>query len=163
MFSIADIRNIAVQIEKNGENTYKRASLACKSPEIAEFLASMAEDERRHGQWLATITSNKPLTAEQQEMEQVGRRLLQEMVKDNPFLLDQGDLEGATDIREVLTRSKSFEEDTILFYQFIEDLLDDQDAVRQMRKIISEERNHLAQLELLEQHYLAQTKAPLSC
>ncbi len=147
MFTIADIRNIAVQIEKNGEETYRKASLASKNPEIAQLLAAMADDERRHGEWLATLTSDKPLTEEQREMEVAGRTLLQDMVKGNPFLLAESELERAESVGEVLTRSKDFEEDTILFYQFIQEFLDDPDAVRQMQSIIAEEHNHLRQLE----------------
>jgi len=107
----------------------------------------MADDERRHGEWLATLTSDKPLTEEQREMEVAGRTLLQDMVKGNPFLLAESELERAESVGEVLTRSKDFEEDTILFYQFIQEFLDDPDAVRQMQSIIAEEHNHLRQLE----------------
>ncbi|GEM_PF-119998 len=162
MFTIADICNIAVQIEKNGEETYRKASLASKNPEVTQLLAAMADDERRHGEWLATISSDKPLTEEQREMEAVGRTLLQDMVKGNPFLLAASELERAESVGEVLTRSKGFEEDTILFYQFIENFLDDQDAARQMQAIIAEERTHLQQLELLEKTPPLLKKHPLA-
>jgi rubrerythrin len=150
MFTIADICNIAVQIEKNGEETYRKASLASKNPEVAQLLATMAEDERRHAEWLAAITSDKPLTEEQREMEAVGRTLLQDMVKGNPFLLAESELQRAESVGEVLTRSKAFEEDTILFYQFIQEFLDDRDAAHQMQTIIAEEHKHVQHLELLE-------------
>ncbi len=162
MFTIADICNIAVQIEKNGEETYRKASLASKNPEVARLLATMADDERRHGEWLATITSDKPLTEEQREMEALGRTLLQDMVKDNPFLLAENELERAKSVGEVLTRSIAFEEDTILFYQFIENFLDDRDAARQMQTIIAEERKHVQHLELLEKTPQASKKHPLA-
>lgn len=150
MFTIADICNIAVQIETNGEETYRKAGLASKNPEVAQLLATMADDERRHREWLATITSDKPLSDEQREMEAMGRTLLQDIVKGNPFLLAESELEIAEGVGEVLTRSKGFEEDTILFYQFIEKFLDDQNAIVQMQAIIEEERKHLHHLELLE-------------
>ncbi len=162
MFTIADICNIAVQIEKNGEETYRKASLASKNHEVAQMLATMAEDERRHGEWLlSTITSDKPLTEEQREMEAVGRTLLQDMVKGNPFLLTESELQRAESVGEVLTRSKAFEEDTILFYQFIENFLDEA-AVRQMQTIIAEERKHLQNLELLLKTPQAPKKHPLA-
>lgn len=150
MFTIADIRSIAVQIEKNGEATYMQASRASKNPEVAQLLASLAEDEKRHGEWLAAITSDKPLSEEQREMEAVGRALLQDMMKGNPFLLAEGEFESIGGVEEVLARSKGFEQDTILFYQFIKDFLDDGDAVRQMQTIIDEEHNHLKLLNVLE-------------
>jgi rubrerythrin len=163
MFTIADIRNIAVQIEKNGEETYRKAGLASKNLEIAQLLAAMAEDEKRHGEWLATIVSDKPLTEEQREMEAVGRALLQDMIKGNAFLLAANELECAKSVGEVLTRAQGFEEDTILFYQFIEGFLDDPNAVDQMKVIIAEERRHLHQLQLLEKKYPNATGAALPC
>jgi rubrerythrin len=163
MFTIADICSIAVQIEKNGEETYRKASLASKNFEVAQLLAAMAEDERQHGEWLATITSNNPLTEEHREMEAVGKTLLQDMVKGNPFLLSANELEGAEDVEKVLTRSIGFEEDTILFYQFISEFLDDQDAIRLMQTIITEERKHVRHLQLLEKTRQGQPQAASLC
>lgn len=150
MFTIADIRNIAVQLEKNGEETYRKAGCASKNVELAELLAVMADDERRHGEWFARISSNKPLSEEQRAMESMGRELLQDMIKGNPFLLAEDELGQAKNVQEVLARAKGFEEDTILFYQFIREFLDDQETIRQMDAIIAEERNHVCQLQAME-------------
>ena len=96
-------------------------------------------------------------------MEAVGRALLQDMIKGNAFLLAADELERAKSVGEVLTRAKGFEEDTILFYQFIEGFLDDPNAVDQMKLIIAEERRHLHQLQLLEKKYPKATGAALPC
>lgn len=151
MFTIGDIRNIAVQIERNGEETYRRASRAAKDPQVAEALAWMAEEERRHAKWFTNLTSKKPLTEEQREMESVGRTLLQDMIKGNNFLLDEKELLQARNVEEVLARSKTFELDTILFYEFLIGFLDDEEAVDQLQRIIEEERNHIRQLERFEE------------
>lgn len=151
MFSIADIRNIAVQIERNGEETYRNAGLASTDPEVAAILARMAEDERRHAEWFAAIRSKKTLSEEQREVEALGRTLLQEMVRGNTFLLEQSELERTKTVVEVLARAKVFEQDTILFYQFIQGLLEEPEAALWLDKIITEEHNHIRQLERLEQ------------
>lgn len=151
MFTFGDIRNIAIQVERNGEKTYRSASKAVKDPDVAEKLAWMADEEERHAQWFSDLRSTKPLTAEQLEMEAVGRTLLQDMVKDNSFLLNQKELESAKNIREVINRSKVLEQDTILFYEFILGFLDDSETIRQLETIIDEERNHLKQLEMMEE------------
>jgi rubrerythrin len=163
MFTIADICNIAVQIEKNGEETYRNAGLASNNPEVSAILALMAEDERRHAEWFAAIRSEKPLTEEQREMEAVGRTLLQDMVKGNTFLLDLSELERIETVAEVLARAKVFEQDTILFYQFIQGFVDDPETVHRLEKIIGEERNHLRQLELLENIRKSENRETLSC
>jgi rubrerythrin len=83
-------------------------------------------------------------------MELVGRTLLQDMIKGNTFLLEEDELKNAKNVAEVLARSKKFELDTILFYEFLIGFLDDQEATEQLRRIIEEERNHIKQLESLE-------------
>jgi rubrerythrin len=150
MFTIGDIRNIAIQIEKNGAETYLNASKAAKDPQIAEVLAWMAEEEHHHADWFSNLKSSKPLTPEQKEMELVGRTLLQDMIKGNTFLLEEDELKNAKNVEEVLARSKKFELDTILFYEFLIGFLDDGEATEQLRRIIEEERNHIKQLETLE-------------
>ena len=85
MFTIADIRDIAIQIEKNGEKSYREAARKAADPEIAEIFNWMADEEKRHAQWFETIESEAELTEEQQELEKMGRRLLQEMVEGQTF------------------------------------------------------------------------------
>ncbi len=150
MFTFTDIVNIAIQIEKNGEQTYRSAGIAARNPETATRLIWMADQENQHAQWLKSISSTVTMTDEQKEMAEVGKTLLQEMIKGNEFLLSRNELERSESVDEILAKSKSFEQDTILFYQFLLDLLEDQESVMQMRRIIDEEKNHIHKLEDLE-------------
>ena len=150
MFTIADIRSIAIQIEKNGEEAYRKAGQAAKDPGIAMVLEWMADEEQRHAQWFETIRSTRPLTQEQREMESMGRNLLQDIVKGNTFLLDRKELERAETVMEIIVRSKAFEQDTIVFYEFLLSFLDDEESIRQMEIIIGEERNHVRELERMK-------------
>ncbi|NOR23879.1 MAG: hypothetical protein GQ542_05700 [Desulforhopalus sp.] len=167
MFTIGDIRNIAIQIEKNGEETYRNAGKAAKNPQVAKMLAKMAEEEKRHATWFTNLQSSKPLTPEQQEIESMGRTLLQDMIRGNKFLLDENELQNAKNFEEVVAKSKTFELDTILFYEFLIGFLDDKEAIIQMKNIIEEERNHIKQLELMEDQMEDQTSCDscesLSC
>lgn len=148
MFTINDIRNIAVQIEKNGEESYRSASRKVKDPEVAKMLQWMANEEKCHAEWFENFPVNIPLTAQQQEIAAMGKSLLQEMVKGNTFLLAQSELEKMETVMEVFNRSKEFERDTILFYEFLLGFVDDRQTMQQLQKIIEEERNHLHRLEL---------------
>jgi rubrerythrin len=151
MFTIGDIRNIAVQIEKNGEESYRRASRIATDPKVAQMLNRMAEQESRHARWFSNLRSDKPLTDEQLELEKMGKSLLQDMIKTNDFLVDQDTLEKATTVEEVLNISKQFEEDTVLFYTFLLGFIDDEHTAAQLQEIIAEEQNHISQLEVMEE------------
>lgn len=150
MFTIADIRDIAVQIERNGEKAYRQASNDAEDPEIANLFTWMADEEQRHAQWFENIKSDRPLTAEQLELEKMGRQLLQEMVGDQTFSLEREELKQVTSFQEMVVQSKTFEKDTILFYEFLKGVIEDDDVRKQLDMIIAEEQKHADRLEALE-------------
>ena len=160
MFTFGDIRNIAVQIEKNGEESYRNAGRIAKDPEITRIMNWMADEEKCHGAWFENLRSTKPITAEQQEMEALGKSLLQDMIKGNTFLLSQSELENVATLVEVITQSQVFEQDTVLFYEFLLGLIDDQDTAVQLQKIIEEERNHLRRLTVMADEFPTSTSRP---
>ena len=88
------------------------------------------------------LDSGKPLTEEQQKIEEMGRGLLKEMIADQTFSMEHEELLKVKTFEEMVSQSKSFEQDTILFYQFIKGMLDDDDACRQIELIIAEEQRH---------------------
>lgn len=153
MFTVNDIRNIAVQLEKNGEEVYLKLSKKAQDPELAILLTTMAEEEKYHGEWFSTFKSEKVLSPEQLEMEAVGRSLLQDMIKGNNFLLDEKSLEQADTIDKILAQSKKFEAETILFYEFISGLVDDDEVRKKIELIIEEEKKHIQIIERMEKSF----------
>lgn len=150
MFTIDDIREIAIQIERNGEKTYRQASGLAKDSMIADILEWMAEEEKNHARWLESIRSNRKLSEEEREIERMGRDLLQEMIADQTFSLDPEQLSRAKTFAEIIAQSRAFEKDTIRFYEFLCEIVDE-DAVReQLRVIIAEEQRHFEQLGTLQ-------------
>lgn len=147
MFTLADVRNIAVQIEQNGEATYRLAASQTTDSPLKRMLLWMAEEEKQHGEQFNSIIVDKPLTAEQAELEAMGRSLLQDIVRSQTFSLEQQRLGEALNIEELLRQSIEFESDTIDFYEFLAGFLDDAEAIAQMQAIIDQERGHVAQLE----------------
>jgi rubrerythrin len=163
MFTLEDIRNIAMNIEKNGEEAYRRAARLCTDTHIAQVLTAMADDESRHYHWLATLSSTRELSAKEQETARMGRHLLEEMMAGNPFLPSGDELSAAASVEEVLLRSRGFEEDTIVFYQFLLSLLEDAEAIVEMKNIIAEEGRHQQTLETMLDEHGDKILANLSC
>lgn len=147
MFTLADVRNIAVQIEQNGEATYRLAANQTTDSQLKKMLLWMAEEEKQHGEQFNRIIVDKPLTAEQAELEAMGRSLLQDIVRSQTFSLEQQRLGEALNIEELLYQSIEFENDTIDFYEFLAGFLDDTEAIAQMQAIIEQERGHVQNLE----------------
>ena len=150
MYTIEDICQIAIQIEHNGEQTYRSAASRSTDPDLAKMLNWMADEEHRHGKWFESFPIEvKAVPEEFLEMEEMGRSLLKEMVEDKTFSLDGDRLDSATDVIEVLTQSLDFEKDTILFYDMLKAFVEEEGSVAQLERIIEEERGHVNVLQKL--------------
>jgi len=147
MFTVDDIREIAIQIEKNGEAAYREAARSVKDAAVRDVFLWMAEEEKRHAGFFSSFESGGTLTEEQAEMERMGRQLLQEMVADQTFSLDTEMLVKTTDFKDALTHAQAFEQDTIAFYEFLKNLVEEEDAKKQLEAVILEEQRHVEQLE----------------
>jgi len=160
MFTLTDICNIAIQIEQNGAETYKKASKAAKVPQIAKTLSWMAGEEEKHAEWFASIRSKTKLSSEEKEMEVIGRSLLQDIVKSNTFSLDKTLLESTDELSEILSQSIEFERDTIIFYEILLGFLENKETIEKLHMIIQEEKNHVKKLTaLLEENNFSLSKA----
>ena len=157
MFTLADIREIAVQIEKNGEAAYRKAAEMVQDSAVSEIFIWMAEEERAHRSFFKSIESSEPISEEQRELEVMGRQLLQEMVADQTFSIDKEMLVESGDFAEALSQAQMLEKDTIMFYEFLLNLVSDDEAREQLELIIEEEKRHIEQLEVMK------VTAPESC
>ena len=149
MFTIEDIRNIAIQIERNGEKSYREAAEAAEDAALADIFNRMADEEKRHAEWFASIEGGRELSDEQRELEAVGKSILQEMVKDRTFSLEEEELGAIDNFADLLTKSQGFERDTILFYEMLSGFIEDAQTLDQLGRIIDEEKRHQQELEAL--------------
>ncbi len=146
MFTVADIREIAIQIEKNGEAAYREAAAAVKDAAMRDVFLWLAEEEKRHATWFASFTSEATLSEAQLELEKMGRQLLQEMVADQTFSLDKELLAHTVDFDQALVQAQLFESDTVTFYEFLLNLVSEEEAKNKLEIIILEEKRHIEQL-----------------
>ena len=155
MYTIDDIRDIAVQIERNGEAAYRSAGKKAADAELAGLLEWMADEERRHAKWFENLAvRDRMVLPEHGDMEAMGRSLLQEMVKNQTFSLNGEQLETADNVDELLTQSMDFEQDTILFYDMLKSFVEDKQTAAQLDMIIDEERGHVTLLKKLRKRLI---------
>ena len=147
MFTLADICDIAIQIEENGEATYRQAAKNTGHKALAAMLNSMADDEHQHAAWFRKLDRDQDVVlAEQDELEKMGRSLLREMVKDQTFSLDAEQLANTGTIKALLDQSLLFEKDTIVFYEMLQSFIDHTHVRDQLERIIEQENEHIHQI-----------------
>lgn len=158
MFTRNDIRNIAIQIEHNGEQAYRSAARKFEDEQIRQMFNWMADEELRHAQWFKNLHMSDQTSAADEQIESMGRALLQEMMKNQNFSLEETRLSGVMDIPALVDLSLEFENDTVLFYEMLRTFIEDAAAVEQLEAIISEEQGHVRQLERLKTTYAERIK-----
>jgi len=147
MFSLKDIIDIAVQIERNGERVYRNAANKIENPSLRSLLQRLADDEIQHAKWFEELIDKVPGTGEFPEQEKIGRALLQDAVGAQSFALEDADFSSMKKIEDLLSLAIEFEKDTALFYGMLQPLIEDQKTLEQLHAIIQEEEAHARRLK----------------
>ena len=147
MFTLGEIIDLAIRIEKNGENTYRKAQEEVSNPSLASMLQWLAEDEVEHEKWFEKLKEEVETTEEDPKLEEMGKAILQSVLGDQAFSIKDADLSRIEDLNSLLELSVEFEKDTILFYEMLSAFIDDEETLRQLDKIIEEENRHVQVLE----------------
>ena len=150
-YSINEIIEMAVQIERNGYAFYheatKRKDLDDKS---REFLAFLRDQELNHEKTFLNLRDdadmqNLELT---QDWEMVAA-YLKSIVEGRIFNDTDSAIKkaaGATDLKGVLDNAIAFEKDTLLYFHAISDSIKNPKALLVLRRIINEEISHVLRL-----------------
>lgn len=147
MFTLGEIIDLAIRIEKNGGNTYKRAQEEISSSRLTAMLQWLADDEAEHEKWFAKLRENIDEKIEDPKLEEMGKEILQGILGDNAFSMDEADFSSLNSITGLLELSLEFEKDTIVFYEMIKGFIEDEKVLSGIDKIIKEENRHIKYLE----------------
>ena len=147
MFTLAEIIDLAVRIEKNGEKAYRKARDEVSNPSLASMLQRLAEEESEHEKWFTGLKEKVETGAEDPRLEEMGKTLLQGVLGDQTFSIDDADFSRIKDLEGLLELSVEFEKDTILFYEMLSAFIQDEKSLDQLDLIIEEENRHVRLLE----------------
>ena len=143
MFSVAEIIDIAIQIEKNGEAVYRNALKGVSDRSMISLLVWLADEEVRHKKWFSKLKTVIPPTTEDPELEEIGREVLRAVVSHKSFSLDDSDLTKIREVDDLLDLAIEFETDTVVFFEMIRAFIDDPETLEQLDAIIDEEKRHV--------------------
>ncbi len=149
MFSLGEILDLAIQIEKNGEQSYRKAQNEVKNIEIASILEWLANDEKEHVKMFTEMKNKINEKTEDPRLEEMGREILNSVLGEQSFSMDDADFSRVKDINTLFEISVEFEKDTILFYEMIKEFIDEGKVLAGIDKIIKEEKKHVKKLEEL--------------
>lgn len=149
MFTIQEILDIAIRIEKNGEKFYREAMAKVSDDSVTALLEWLADAEVEHWQGFTKLKQSLEADAGSRELEEMSGALLQDILGDQKFSLSDIDLSEVHGVERLLELAVEFENDTILFFEMISGLIDDSETLAWLETIIREERHHI---HVLEEH-----------
>ncbi|WDP90846.1 MAG: ferritin family protein [Desulfobacter sp.] len=147
MFTLNDLLDIAVKMEENGKSVYSRALEDTDNRQLKELLKWMAREEDCHASWF--LNQKAKIAGGQEDLEVMLPDVLREMMGDNTLSLDEVDFSSITTREQMIKTFIMFENDTILFYEFLETFIDSAGVKAGLKKIIAEEIDHVKKLTLM--------------
>jgi rubrerythrin len=147
MFSVHEILDIAIRIEKNGEKFYREAREEVSSDSVASLLQWLADAEVEHWQGFTDLKESLNADVGNRQLEEMSGALLQDILGDQNFSLSDIDLTDVHGVATLFQLAIEFENDTILFFEMISGLIDDSETLACLETIIREERHHIEVLQ----------------
>ncbi len=147
MFSIKEIFDMAIMLEKNGEATYRGAARNLSNPAFVSLLEWMADEEAKHAEWFSNRQKMTTLAPLNPVVDEMGRELFNDLLSGQSFSLDDVDFGRLDHVNAMVETFIEFEQDTIIFYQMLEAFLKDEQTLKELKRIITEEERHIEGLE----------------
>jgi len=147
LFSVNEILDLAIRIEKNGENTYRRAMDEINESELTTLLEWMADEEIKHANWFASLKDNVESKDANPFVEEMSRELFNDLLGEKSFSHKDVDFSKARTISDLISIFIEFEKDTVIFYEILVPFIEDEGTLEALNRIISEENNHIRQLQ----------------
>ena len=154
-FNAAEIFEMAIRIEENGAEFYRKAASAQANETTRETLKRLAIMEDHHKSLFVTMKKTYPMPEKTQTVFDPEGESSQYLAA----MADGHGGEGSTKVADALTGKESLKEiidiaiglekESILFYIGLKDMVPPQYGQDQLNNIISEERKHIIQLTSL--------------
>ena len=146
MFSIQEILDLAIRLEKNGESVYRNAAAKLSRSDLVSLLVWMADEEVKHALWFAELKRKYESKTINPFMEEMGREIFTDMLGEKSFSHRDVDFSKMDQPDDLVSVFIEFEQDTILFYETLKPFIEDNDTLNNLEKIIAEENNHITML-----------------
>jgi rubrerythrin len=151
MFSLHEIYDLGIRIEKNGELFYRKAIKRFSDERLKSLLARLVDDEVKHQEFFARKKEDLKDKPEDPEMEETASAIFQDILGDQTFSLKETNPSDLKSEEELLNLAIEFEKDTVIFYEMLTPLVTGSQTLNGLEEIVQEEKRHIEMLQALQQ------------
>ena len=146
MFSAREIIDMAIKIERNGENYYRQAIAKVTDESLQSLFLFLADEEYEHARRFEAFKQRIKDSDEDRKLAEISGTMLQSVVGNQRFSLDDADLAKLDSTEKLIGIAIEFEKDSILFYEMLQSFNEDPETLGQLNEIIAEENRHIEML-----------------
>jgi len=147
MFTLAEVYDLGIRIEKNGEKFYRDALEQTWSKPMADMLRLLAQEEVKHVDFFVKRMDGLKEKRENPFLDEMGSSMLKDILGNQTFSLKDTDVSKIRSVEELVALAIEFEKDTILFYEMVGSFITDEKARGELEVIIEEEERHVRLFE----------------
>jgi len=151
MFSLHEIYDLGIRIEKNGELFYRKAIKEFPNEGLKSLLTRLADDEVKHQEFFTRKKEALELKPEDPEMEETASAILQGILGYQTFSLKEANPADLKSEKDLLNLAIEFEKDTVLFYEMLTPLVTKNQTLKGLEEIVQEEKSHIEMLQAFQQ------------
>ncbi len=156
MFTAMELFDLAIQVEENGERFYRFAMDRVKQDSLKKVLGWLADQELQHKSAFLEIKGKiGDKTKPAPPFSSLSRPVLRRAMGRHAFSLDELRIDSMQEEKEILEAAVHFEEDAILFFEFVAAFVSDTGALSILEQIRDEELKH----KLLLMEKMSETSA----
>ena len=149
IFNSDEIFEIAIQIEKNGQDFYRKAAKIAASSDISEFLISLAEMEVGHEELFKEL--KKSLSDYPQDefpdMDDQLAHYLKSYANGkvfDPSSAPEDKINSEMSIQEIFDVAINFERESVIFFTLVKEMVPEEFGKDKIDVLIKEEITHIA-------------------
>lgn len=153
-FNANEVLTMAVQIERNGQEFYRKASEAVDDPQVSTLLSDLATWESGHEIIFDSMRSDldeEEMSSTAIDPENETCMYLKVMADDHVFKQRTGEpaaeMVSGRNTEEIIDLALKFEKDSLLFFLGLERLVSPRLGKDRVYKVIDEEISHITYLE----------------
>lgn len=146
MFTMDDLFDIAIKMEKSGEAVYLDSVTQISQNNLKSLLKWMADEEASHRRWFKEQKEKLSLEIDEANLKKMVPDVIAQMMGDKPLSLDDIKFTELDSIADLIQTFIGFEEETIMFYEMLEMFIDDKAVLKGLHDIVLEEKKHVQKL-----------------
>ena len=151
-FSVSEVVQMGIQIEKNGKDFYSRVAELAKTDKVKEAFLFLESEEEKHikvfKEILSGVEKYEPLESYPEDYFAYLKALSENYVFTEEKMGEEV-ARKSKDEREAIEAGIGFEKDSILFYQEMKNLIKGE-THETIDRLIDEEKKHLTKLYQLK-------------